>query len=453
MSSKKICLKTPKGTVDYNGYQMKIRNYCINLISTVFKQHGAEQIDTPVFELKEILMNKYGEDSKLIYDLDDQGGEKCSLRYDLTVPFARYVAMNNIKSMRRFQIAKVYRRDNPVITKGRFREFYQCDFDIAGEYDLMIADAECLYILSDILNRLKIGDFKIKINHRKLLDSIFEISGVPSDKYRLISSSIDKLDKLSWDEVKKEMIYKGLTSEIINNIHNFVIEKGPIKSLLEKLINEKRFNKSENALKVLDELKVLLNYTDAFGITDNIIFDLSLARGLDYYTGLIFEAVIDNKDFNIVGSVAGGGRYDNLVGMFGKNQIPSIGFSIGLERIFTIFEKIYSNKIVKNNTDIYVISNLKNRINCIEVCKMLWNEGIYTKFNLTSGISMSSQFRKAQNENIPIIILIGDDPNLITVKAHNFLSEQSIVKKDELIDFIKNIINSDKYQMMFKSLE
>ena len=184
-------LKTPKGTIDYDGQQMKIREYCINLIKDVFKKHGAEQIDTPVFELRDILMNKYGEDSKLIYDLADQGGEKCSLRYDLTVPFARYVAMKNIKSIRRYQIAKVYRRDNPVITKGRFREFYQCDFDIAGNYDLMVSDAECLYILSDILTKFSIGDFTIKINHRILLDSIFEICGVPIDKYRLISSSID----------------------------------------------------------------------------------------------------------------------------------------------------------------------------------------------------------------------------------------------------------------------
>jgi len=193
----KFNLKVPKGTRDWDGKDMVIRDKIFQNIVTVFKRHGAQTIDTPVFELKEILSGKYGEDSKLIYDLADQGGELCSLRYDLTVPFARWLAMNpNIQSIKRYHISKVYRRDQPAMTKGRMREFYQCDFDIAGIYDPMIADAEILRITTEILDSLDLGTYTIKINHRKILDGLFEVCGVPTEKIRTISSAVDKLDKV-----------------------------------------------------------------------------------------------------------------------------------------------------------------------------------------------------------------------------------------------------------------
>jgi histidyl-tRNA synthetase len=158
---------------------MAVRRKVIETVSEVFRKHGAVEIDTPAFELKDVLMGKYGEDSKLIYDLDDQGGEKCSLRYDLTVPFARYMANNsNIKKIKRFHIGKVYRRDQPIMTKGRFREFYQCDFDIAGKYDPMIPDAEVLVVMQEILEAVGITEFKVKVNHRKILEAMVETAGI-----------------------------------------------------------------------------------------------------------------------------------------------------------------------------------------------------------------------------------------------------------------------------------
>lgn len=192
----KFTLKTPKGTRDYNPQQMALRQSVLDKIIKVFQKHGAETIDTPVFELKEVLTGKYGEDSKLIYDLKDQGGEILSLRYDLTVPLARYLAMNKISSIKRYHIAKVYRRDNPSISRGRYREFYQCDFDIAGTYDPMVPDAECVKIVSEILSELNVGEYVIKLNHRLLLDGMFEACGVPKDKFRTICSTVDKLDKV-----------------------------------------------------------------------------------------------------------------------------------------------------------------------------------------------------------------------------------------------------------------
>ncbi|KHF97925.1 hypothetical protein F383_14177 [Gossypium arboreum] len=190
--------KTPKGTRDFAKEQMTIRKKAFSIITKVFERHCATALDTPAFELKETLTGKYGEDSKLIYDLADQGGELCSLRYDLTVPFSRYVAMNGLTSFKRYHIDKVWRRDNP--SKGRYREFYQCDFDIAGQYEKMGPDFEVVRILSEVLNALNIGDYEIKLNHRKLLDGVLEICGVPPAKFRTICSSIDKLDKQSFEQ-------------------------------------------------------------------------------------------------------------------------------------------------------------------------------------------------------------------------------------------------------------
>lgn len=172
-------------------------------------------------------MGKYGEESKLIYDLEDQGGELLSLRYDLTVPFARYVAEKNLSSIKRFHIAKVYRRDNPQMSKGRFREFYQCDFDIAGTYSLMIPDAEVIKVVVEILSELEIGNFIVKVNHRKFLDAIVELSGCDKKKFNTICSSIDKLDKEPWEKVKEELIQvKGLSEEMCNKLGKFVEYKG-----------------------------------------------------------------------------------------------------------------------------------------------------------------------------------------------------------------------------------
>lgn len=206
---------------------MAIREQIFSTVTNIFKRHGAITIDTPVFELKEILAGKYGEDSKLIYDLEDQGGEKCSLRYDLTVPFARYLAENGVSNLKRYHIAKVYRRDQPAMNRGRMREFYQCDFDIAGVYDPMVPDAEALRVMSEILSGLDIGNFTIKVNHRKILDGMFEVCGVPAEKIRTISSAVDKLDKMSWSDVKKEMVEeKRLAEEVADRIGEYVKLKG-----------------------------------------------------------------------------------------------------------------------------------------------------------------------------------------------------------------------------------
>ena len=216
-----MTISVAKGTRDYSPKQMEIRESLLQTIKSTFKKYGASNIDTPVFERREILTGKYGEDSKLIYDLADQGGAGLSLRYDLTVPFARYCSSNSVTKMKKYQIGKVYRRDNPSIKKGRYREFTQCDFDIVG-YPSGIPDAECIYIMNDLLSKLSIGKFMIKVNSRILLDSVSSYCGVPKELFGSVCSSIDKLDKMSWDKVKLEMKEKGLSNEVVESISKFI---------------------------------------------------------------------------------------------------------------------------------------------------------------------------------------------------------------------------------------
>ena len=333
--------KIARGTRDFGPDQMKVREEVFGVIRKIFKRHGGVEIDTPVFELKEVLTGKYGEDSKLIYDLADQGGELLSLRYDLTVPFARFLAMNTVGNIKRFHIAKVYRRDNPQLAKGRYREFYQCDFDIAGTYTPMVPDAEVITVAAEILSELKVGNFVIKLNHRRLLDAIFEICGVPLDKFRPICSAVDKLDKVPWEDVKIEMVNeKGLDASVADAIGTFVLNAGPPMELLHQLVTENKFGGHKGADAALSDLNVLFEYLEAMNSLQFISFDLSLARGLDYYTGVIYEVVLVDGTSQ-VGSIAAGGRYDTLVGMFSPSgqQTPCVGVSIGVERVFTIIEK------------------------------------------------------------------------------------------------------------------
>ncbi|KAF1989676.1 histidyl-tRNA synthetase [Aulographum hederae CBS 113979] len=450
-------LKVPKGTKDWAGKDMVIRDKIFSTITEVFKRHGAVTIDTPVFELKEILSGKYGEDSKLIYDLADQGGELCSLRYDLTVPFARWLAMNSsIQNIKRYHIAKVYRRDQPAMTKGRMREFYQCDFDIAGVYDPMLPDAEILRITSEIFEALGWkGKYTIKINHRKILDGIFQVCGVPTEKIRTISSAVDKLDKSPWSDVRKEMTEeKGLDPAVADQIGEYVTLKGSARDLLPKLQGSEALSSNESAKKGLEDMALLFDYLEAFDVLDKISFDMSLARGLDYYTGVIYEVVTEgsapasastdpeaqklqrtakkpskkpadadddrSNDPSVgVGSIAAGGRYDELVGMFsGKQQVPCVGISFGVERIFSItkarMEAEGGKEVRSNEIDVFVMAFggkgfnglLKERM---EVARTLWDQGIKAEFSWKVKPKLPAQFKQAESGGVPFAVILGED--------------------------------------------
>ncbi|KAJ9601172.1 hypothetical protein L9F63_000640, partial [Diploptera punctata] len=417
----KFTLKTPKGTRDYGPQQMAIRADVFNKIVAVFKRHGAETIDTPIFELKEVLTGKYGEDSKLIYDLADQGGEILSLRYDLTVPFARYLAMSKITNIKRYHIAKVYRRDNPAMTKGRYREFYQCDFDIAGQYDPMIPDVECVRVVKEILMALQIGEFVVKVNHRQLLDGLFEACGVPTDKFRSICSAVDKLDKSPWVDVRKEMVdEKGLAPEVgADHIGEYVILSGG-QELVERLLEDKTLTKAKSSRDGLEAMGLFLKYCNLYGLQDCVRFDLSLARGLDYYTGVIYEAVLLGETKNEqgesvgVGSIAGGGRYDNLVGMFDPKHknVPCVGVSIGVERVFSVLEArlASSNKKVRTTeVEVFVASAQKNLLEeRMKLCTELWDNNIKAEQSYKRNPKLLAQLQYCEEMGIPLAVIVGE---------------------------------------------
>ncbi|KAI9302154.1 histidyl-tRNA synthetase [Cunninghamella echinulata] len=448
---------------------MAIRDNMFSTIKQIFQRHGGVTIDTPVMELKDILSGKYGEESKLIYDLADQGGEHCSLRYDLTVPFARYLAMYGKEfqhQLKRYQIAKVYRRDQPAMTKGRLREFYQCDFDIAGTYDPMIPDAEILRILCETLDALQLPcAYHIKINHRKILDGLFQVCGVSPLDIRSVSSAIDKLDKLPWDEVKQELIHiRGLDEVTAEKIGHYVQYKGDAVNLMETLCKDQHLINHPLASEGLKDMKLLLEYLDIFNIQNKMVFDLSLARGLDYYTGIIYEAIPINHPqnssssssaftFSDVGSIAAGGRYDDLVGMFAnpnydtsknvdadddknkeneegeklsnkqkkmknkiiknktKGAIPCVGVSIGVERVFSMLLAQQEQRQIKSNpTQVFVISAgdglLKERM---QLAKELWDAGINATYLYKNKPKLERQWATCEKEHIPLAVIIGKD--------------------------------------------
>ncbi|KAJ7157316.1 hypothetical protein C8R46DRAFT_1004259 [Mycena filopes] len=452
----RILLKTAKGTRDYGPAEMFCRESIERTVKDCFTTYGGSCLDTPVFERKDILAGKYGEDAKLIFDLMDQGGEQLALRYDHTVPLARYLAMTGATNpqSKLWQVGKVYRRDNPVVSKGRMREFSQADFDICGTWDAMIPDGEIVSLICTVLGKLDVGEFTVKINHRKILDGVFEVCGVPTEKIRPISSAVDKLDKLPWSEVKKEMTEeKGLDPAVADKIGEYVKHKGG-PSLLEQLSADEALMANASAKQGITEMGLLFTYLRAYGVIDKLSFDLSLARGLDYYTGIIYEAVVeasappsfkadastpappkkkakkpktdedDEEEIDEsqvgVGSIAAGGRYDGLVGMFtaaasadGKKVagLPCIGISFGLDRIFAlVWPKWVAKGGRSKETMVYVMAAgdglLEERIALV---RELRDGGIKADFLAKKKPKLTAQFAAGELDEVPFAIILGAD--------------------------------------------
>ncbi|RKP23904.1 hypothetical protein SYNPS1DRAFT_24017, partial [Syncephalis pseudoplumigaleata] len=430
----------------------------------------------------EVLAGKYGEDSKLIYDLEDQGGEKCSLRYDLTVPFARFLAMNGnaYQNIKRYQIGKVYRRDQPAMTKGRMREFYQCDFDIAGTYEAMVPDAEVLRIAVEALTELDVGPFFIKLNHRKILDGIFSVCGVPEASIRPISSAVDKLDKLPWEEVRREMTEeKHLDPTVADKIGEYVKLKGG-RELLDQLRADKELSSNAKAKEGLDDMETLFNYLEIFNVLDKISFDMSLARGLDYYTGIIYEAVLvqaeeqkrvakpvngkaDGGEESVgIGSIAAGGRYDELVGMFaaaagGKKasaaqRIPCVGVSLGVERIFSVLaNRADAHEHRANEAEVMVISVFDGLLEeRMRICSELWQNDIKAEFMYKKKPKAAAQFNACNKDRIPLAVIIGSEElakGVVRIKDMRISSEErdekdqgAVVARRDMVDELKRLL-------------
>lgn len=430
-----IQVKRPKGTRDWDGSGIVLREAIFSKIRRVFENHNGKEIDTPVFELKSILTDKYGEDSKLIYDLEDQGGEICSLRYDLTVPFARWLAMNNVRQIKRFQIGKVYRRDQPAIERGRMREFYQCDFDYAGALDLMIPDAEVLCITAEVFESLNL-DVMVKVNHRLILDGIFSAVGVPANLLRAISSAVDKLDKLPWDEVKNEMEQKGLDGEVADKIGIYVNtaeSRSESSKTLDFLRSDDLLSKNGQVKKGVEEMEVLLRYLQASDIAQYVSFDLSLARGLDYYTGLIFEVTPSDSSLK-VGSIAAGGRYDKLVGTFSRREIPCVGISFGIDRIFTILGAV-SPEPTPSKVDVYIVAYGSTLLveRKLSTARQLRRAGISVEFDTKANRNPRKQVELAESNGAVVTILLEDDASAVDSVRVKIVATRAGRIEDEVV--------------------
>uniref|UniRef100_A0A1I8HIE1 histidine--tRNA ligase n=1 Tax=Macrostomum lignano TaxID=282301 RepID=A0A1I8HIE1_9PLAT len=402
----KLVLKVPKGMHDRPPVQMSVREDVLQKIVRVFKSHDAECLETPGAELKEVLTGKYGEDSKLIYDICDQGGELLSLRYDLTVPFARYVAMNKLQSMRRYQIGPTGPASHDP---RRYREFYQCDFDIAGESEPMLADSECVLILTEVLSGLGFSNYTVRVNHRLLLDGIFQCCGVSEALFRPICSAVDKLDKCSWDEVAKEMSDKGLADEPIERIRQLVLTPRGGADLVDQLRENPALKGNAMVTQALDDMSC----TGA---------NAGLQRP--------------------VGSVAGGGRYDKLVGMFTKKDIPCVGLSIGVNDCSLYWSRCtrLRSRRYTTATQVYVCSAQKNLLEeRLRLCGQLWRAGLPAAHSLRSNPKLLTQFQYCEDTGVPIALIIGESElrdNKVKLRCIASRKER-LVDRDSCVDEVR----------------
>jgi histidyl-tRNA synthetase len=432
----KIKPRIYKGTRDFLPQQMVRRNYVINIIKATFEKYGFEPLETPTIEMWETLSGKYGEEGdRLTYRFTDRGHREVGLRYDLTVPLARVVAMypELPKPFKRYQIQPVWRADKPQ--KGRFREFYQCDIDTIGS-DSLLADAELLAVTSEVLNRLNFQKFTIRLNSRKVLTGIVEAAGVDPNLSIEIYRIIDKLDKIGFEGVTALLEALQLGTTAVQNILLVLRVDGENDQRIENVAAI--LQNSPTGLKGIEEIRQITNYLDLFAIPkSDYLFDPCLARGLDYYTGPIFETVMEEPK---IGSITGGGRYDNLIGMFGAQAQPATGSSIGLERIITVMDELnmfpeWLNSATKVLVTVFDETTLPYSI---KIAAKLREAGINT--DLYAGSSkLRGQFGYANDKGIPFVIIAGPEEiekSVINVK--NMRSgEQTTVLLEEAVLFLQ----------------
>lgn len=446
----------PKGTRDFSPQTMRKRNYVFQKMKTTFGVFGFEQIETPSMEKLETLTGKYGEEgdqlifkilksgdflSKALIDkstnsksLTPQISDK-ALRYDLTVPFARYVAQNRNDiafPFRRFQMQNVWRADRPQ--KGRFREFYQCDADIIGTNSL-IAEIELVQLYDDVFDSLGLKNISIKINNRKILSGIAQVVG-EEDKIIDITVALDKLDKLGEAKVKEEMYEKGISRDTVAKMDILFNLNGTNSS---KLISLKDFLKdSDIGLEGIYELSQVVNQLEEIQLKcATLDIDVTLARGLNYYTGAIFE--VEATDVSI-GSIGGGGRYDDLTGIFGFENMSGVGISFGFDRICIVLEALdLFPKFTEKGTQVLFVNFGKEEANyCLNLLKKLRSEGIKSEI-YPSATKMKKQMQYADRKNVEYVLLVGENEmrtNTITVK-NMFDGSQKNVTFEQLLLTIK----------------
>lgn len=429
--------RTLPGFMELRPTEQVLLNQMKEKIQKSYERFGFLPLDTPVLELSEVLLAKAGgETEKQIYRFK-KGDTDLSMRFDLTVPLAKFVAQNygNLQfPFRRYQIGKVYRGERPQ--KGRFREFYQADIDIIGDGELsLLNDAEIPSIIYTTFKELNLGDFTIRINNRKILNGFFEslnLVEISTDVLRVI----DKIEKIGEENVKSELLELGVTSDKINKIINFISIDGTDNEKLIKLeglgINNSVFTDG------LFELKEVVKNIKLFGVPDkNFMIDLTIARGLDYYTGTVYETFLN--DYKQIGSVCSGGRYDNLAGYYTDKALPGVGISIGLTRLFYQLNELKSINVDKESiSDVLVISMSEDISSCISVATAFRNEGINTEIYMLNK-KMKAKFKYADRLKIPYVAIIGEEEQKTgTISLKNLATgEQNTVTVEVAVQILK----------------
>ncbi len=448
----------PQGTRDFNAVTIGKRNYIFNTIKNVFELYGFQPLETPAMENLETLMGKYGEEGdKLIFKILNNGLDnptkhqqskedfekilegknnknitERALRYDLTIPFARYVAMNHGQltfPFKRYQIQPVWRADRPQ--RGRYREFYQCDADIVGSYSL-INEVEFANIYATVFEKLGI-DVEIKINSRKILTALAELCG-GADKMIDITIAIDKLDKIGIEKVKEELVQRGLNENQISIIEKYLSINGTND---EKLIALKNLlGNNESGKKGIEEIEFILNYqSNIIHHTSKIIVDFTLARGLNYYTGIIFEVKAKNIQ---MGSIGGGGRFDDLTGLFGVPNIPGVGISFGVDRIYDVMEelKLFPDEIQKSTQVLFFNLGESESRQAFQLMQQLRDKNIRCEI-YHEQTKFDKQFKYADKKQIPYAVMIGSkelaENNCVLKNLKS--GEQQILSHNELRSF------------------
>ena len=445
----------PKGTRDFSPVEMAKRNYIFNTIRDVYALYGFEQIETPAMETLQTLMGKYGEEGdKLLFKILNSGNffnklsdeelvernvlrlasQICEkgLRYDLTVPFARYVVMHRDElqlPFKRYQIQPVWRADRPQ--KGRYREFYQCDADVVGS-DSLLNEVELMQIVDTVFTRFGIR-VQIKINNRKILTGIADVIGA-ADKIVDITVAIDKLDKIGIDSVNAELLNNGLSEEQVEKLQPIILLEGSNESKLNTIVDV--LKDSKTGIKGVEETRFILDKLKAMGLKNEIQLDLTLARGLNYYTGAIFEVkALDTP----MGSITGGGRYDNLTGIFGMPGLSGVGISFGADRIYDVLNTLdlYPKESITGTQVLFINFGEKETEYCLPIVAKARENGIRTEIYPDTS-KMKKQMSYANAKQIPYVVLAGEnemEQGKITLK-NMITGEQQHVTPDEFLQTI-----------------
>ncbi len=404
------------GFRDFLPQQMLLRQQVLGRLREVFERHGYEPLDTPALEYAATLTGKYGEDEKLLYRFQDHGGREVGLRYDLTVPLARVAALHAndlVLPFKRYHIAPVWRGDRPQ--RGRFREFYQCDVDTVGSPS-MLADAEAIATVAEALQLLGFPEFTIQINHRRIVSGLARLAGVPEEGAGTIYRAVDKIEKIGPAGVRDELIARGIGADVADRVLDLVQLRGGTAEMLAEL-RERAANLPE-VLGGIEDLERLFGLLAALGVPrEHYALQLSMVRGLDYYTGPIFEVAVERPK---VGSVAAGGRYDGLIGSFSGRDVPATGFSLGLERILEVIKEFDLLPAPRSVAQVLVAVVRERDADgaaapdegtaaALALVTELREAGLRAEVYLNERRGLRDQFTYANRKGVPLVAILGED--------------------------------------------